>query len=102
MAVSKRDSTGAELWCEVCAAECFDECEPWQGFRSGPKKISWNFAAGGDRDLYEYWQKLVDHWKAPIRIGSGGSDAISVCPEDDEKDAHNHGDRADSGQEIEK
>jgi hypothetical protein len=49
---------------EIYAAEGFDECEPWLGFPAGPKKTSWNYAAGGNHELPAYWQKLVDHWKA--------------------------------------
>ena len=49
-----------EFWRDVCANEGFDECEPWNGFPEVPTTDSWNHAAGGDRLLRPYNQKIFE------------------------------------------
>jgi hypothetical protein len=60
----ENDFTPAEFWREVCAAEGFDECEPWAGFPAGPTHGSWNYDAGGARELPPHYQKLLEQMRA--------------------------------------
>lgn len=60
--ITKRERTVAELWREICAQRGYDECKPWLGWPTPPKRDFMKGAPGADRPL----AKLLEHWQRDL------------------------------------